>query len=118
MRPKGVKFGRARVLGCMVALLLAAGCAEEGESNDGSSASATSTPSSTPDPGPVELTGVPEAGVEEGCWLLDGHLLLGGDTDMLASGQPLRVTGSIDRGVMSTCQQGTPFRVDTAEPLR
>lgn len=102
----------------MVAVLLAAGCTEEDGASDGSTPSATPTPSSTPDPGPVELTGVPEAGVEEGCWLLDGHLLLGGDKDLLASGQPLRVTGSIDRGVMSTCQQGTPFRVDTVEPAR
>lgn len=62
---------------------------------------------------PTQLTGFPEAGVEAGCWLLDGYLLLGGDETLLASGREVQVTGAVEEGVMTTCQQGIPFRVDS-----
>ncbi|MGH8775979.1 MAG: hypothetical protein ACRDWI_12675 [Jiangellaceae bacterium] len=64
----------------------------------------------------MTLTGVPTEGVESGCLLLSGHLLLGGPRDLLASGQRVRVTGRVEPNVMSTCQQGIPFVVDSAEP--
>lgn len=82
------------------------------------STTAPATPSTTAPvtPGATELLGVPEPGVEDGCWLLDDYLLLGGDEQLLSSGQPLRVTGRIERGVATTCQQGTPFRVDDIVP--
>ncbi|TDE10924.1 hypothetical protein E1269_10605 [Jiangella asiatica] len=73
-------------------------------------------PTTLPDVG--ELTGVPERGVESGCWLLDGYLLLGADETLLASGQPLRITGHVEHDVLTTCQQGTPFRVENAVPIQ
>lgn len=69
---------------------------------------------------PTTLTGVVEAGVETGCLLLEGHLLLGGETDdgdLLQVGRNVRVTGHVEKNMMSTCQQGIPFRVETVEPL-
>lgn len=48
--------------------------------------------------------------------MLDGYLLMGGDRDLLLSGQELRITGIIEKDVMTTCQQGTPFRVESATP--
>lgn len=91
-----------------------------------------STPASTPQPptSPIEdltpmptgkpgatttLTGVPTDGVEAGCLLLDGYLLLGGPRDVLTSGRTVSVTGRIEPGLMTTCQQGTPFLVESAE---
>jgi hypothetical protein len=70
-------------------------------------------PQPTTLPGPTELTGFPEAGVESGCWLLDGYLLLGGDQELIASGREVQITGTVDETLMTTCQQGTPFRVDS-----
>jgi len=43
------------------------------------------------------------------------YLLMGGDPDVLLSGQPLRITGSIDK-THTTCQQGIAFRVESATP--
>ena len=60
------------------------------------------------------LTGVPSEGVEAGCLLLDGYLLLGGPRDVLGSGRTVSVTGRIEPGLMTTCQQGTPFLVESA----
>lgn len=107
-----------------VGVLLAAGCGDEPRTSGDDPATTvsptaeipTATPTTLPDPG--ELTGVPERGVEAGCWLLDGYLLLGGDETLLASGQQLRVTGHIARDVLTTCQQGTPFQVETVEPVQ
>ncbi|WP_165358749.1 hypothetical protein [Haloactinopolyspora alba] len=64
-----------------------------------------------------ELVGVPQPGVEGGCWLIDEYLLLGGDETLLSSGRRLRVTGHVERGVMTTCQQGIAFRVESVEPV-
>jgi len=60
------------------------------------------------------LTGTPRRGVEAGCLLLDAYLLIGGDRTLLDSGVAVRVTGHVDRTVMSFCQQGTPFVVESA----
>ncbi len=90
---------------------------------------APSAPASTPLPAtpPVEdltptgkpgslttLTGVPTEGVEAGCLLLDGYLLLGGPRDVLTSGRTVSVTGRVEPGLMTTCQQGTPLLVESA----
>lgn len=75
----------------------------------------------TPEPskpsGAGELVGIPEPGVESGCWLLDGYLLLGGDDELLSSGRPVRVVGKVERDVATTCQQGIPYRVESVEPV-
>ncbi|SIR38209.1 hypothetical protein [Micromonospora avicenniae] len=84
---------------------------------------ATTKPGGTIKPGgptlppPVagtELTGTIVAGVEANCLLLDGYLLIGGPRDVLAVGARVTVTGRVQRGMMTTCQQGTPFVVEAA----
>ncbi|MEU4679464.1 hypothetical protein [Micromonospora sp. NPDC023737] len=62
----------------------------------------------------TELTGTIVAGVEANCLLLDGYLLIGGPRDVLAVGARVTVTGRVQRGMMTTCQQGTPFVVEAA----
>lgn len=80
----------------------------------------TPVPSDTPVPQPtttpegvIQLTGFPVPGVESGCWLLDGYLLMGGDQELISSGREVQITGEAQPGVMTTCQQGTPLRVDS-----
>ena len=46
--------------------------------------------------------------------LLDGYLLLGGPRDVLTAGARVTVTGRVETGMMTTCQQGTPFVVEGA----
>jgi hypothetical protein len=65
---------------------------------------------------PTELTGVVTAGVEPGCLLLDGYLLVGGDPTVVRTGARVRVTGRVESDLLTTCQQGTPFRVSAAAP--
>ncbi|MEO3775319.1 hypothetical protein ABGB16_00405 [Micromonospora sp. B11E3] len=71
-------------------------------------------PSRPPGPGAMTLTGVVEAGVEPGCRLLDGYQLIGGPADVLAAGAKVTVSGQPKPGMLSTCQQGTPFVVESA----
>ncbi|GIJ28631.1 hypothetical protein Vqi01_37930 [Micromonospora qiuiae] len=61
------------------------------------------------------LTGRIEAGVEPGCLLLDGYLLLGGPREVLTAGATVTVTGRPAPGMLTTCQQGTPFQVASAK---
>ncbi|BCJ58558.1 hypothetical protein Jiend_19800 [Micromonospora endophytica] len=63
----------------------------------------------------LTLTGRIESGVEPGCLLLDGYLLLGGPRDVLTAGTTVTVTGQPSPGLMTTCQQGTPFKVASAK---
>jgi hypothetical protein len=70
----------------------------------------------SPKPGSVTLVGVPHAGVEANCWLLDDYLLLGGDRELIASGERLEITGRPMQDVATTCQQGTPFEIETIAP--
>ena len=81
----------------------------------GSSGLFATLPSRTPS-APMTLTGTPEAGVEAGCLLLSGYLLIGGDRDVLTGGRPVTVTGRPDPDLRSTCQQGIPFQVESAAP--
>lgn len=62
-------------------------------------------------PGSITLVGVPRAGVEMNCWLLDDYLLLGGDRELIESGDRLEITGQPMKGTYTTCMQGTPFEV-------
>ncbi len=63
----------------------------------------------------LTLTGRIEAGVEPGCLLLDGYLLLGGPREVLTAGATVTVTGRPAPGMLTTCQQGTPFQVESAK---
>jgi hypothetical protein len=65
---------------------------------------------------PRTLTGTVRAGVEPNCLLLDGYLLVGGPRDQLSSGTRVTVTGRVQADLMTTCQQGTPFLVESAKP--
>ena len=64
----------------------------------------------------MTLTGTVAPGVEAGCLLLDNYLLLGGARDVVYPGARVTVTGRVRSGLMTICQQGTPFVVETAEP--
>ncbi|MDG4820490.1 hypothetical protein O7635_01315 [Asanoa sp. WMMD1127] len=65
---------------------------------------------------PSTLTGTVTTGVEPNCLLIDGFLLVGGDRAVIRAGARLTVTGRVDPGVRSTCQQGVPFVVSRAVP--
>jgi hypothetical protein len=109
-----------------VAVALALGGCGAGTPNNGATPTVTISRTSSSDPsdpvlhptatkGPtVTLTGVPQRGIEVGCLLLDQYLLIGGDRQLLESGVAVRVTGHTDRDVMSFCQQGIPFVVESA----
>jgi hypothetical protein len=71
-------------------------------------------PTKPPPVGAATLTGTVESGVEPGCLLLDGYLLIGGPRDVLTPGATVTVTGKIQPDMMTTCQQGIPFLVETA----
>lgn len=64
--------------------------------------------------GTATMTGTVQAGVEPGCLLLDGYLLVGGPPAVLTPGATVRVTGKIQPDLMTICQQGIPFLVETA----
>jgi hypothetical protein len=68
-------------------------------------------------PKAVTIDGVIEAGVEPGCKVLTAgntrYLILGGDD--VPMGVPVRVEGTLQPGVLSTCQQGTPLRVTSVK---
>jgi hypothetical protein len=80
------------------------------------------SPSGKPEPtgAGITITGTPIEGVENGCVVMESsgtlYLLLGGDRTMLMSGQPVAVTGNPNPGLMTTCQQGTPFQVTAVRP--
>jgi hypothetical protein len=65
----------------------------------------------------VTIDGVVEAGVEPGCTVLTAgnttYLILGGGD--LPMGVPVRVEGTLEPGVLTTCQQGTPLRVTSVK---
>ncbi|WP_433390027.1 hypothetical protein [Micromonospora sp. KLBMP9576] len=71
-------------------------------------------PSASPPAGGTTLTGTVTAGVEPNCLLLDNYLLVGGPRDVLTPGAKVTVTGRVQRDLLTTCQQGTPFLVETA----
>jgi hypothetical protein len=68
-------------------------------------------------PKAVTVDGVIEAGVEPGCTILTAgntrFLLLGANDAPM--GVPVRVEGTLQPGVLSTCQQGTPLRVTSVK---
>jgi hypothetical protein len=66
-------------------------------------------------PSGMSVSGEVVEGVETGCLLLKTtgplYLLIGGDRAALVVGKRVTVVGSPQPGLMSTCQQGTPFQV-------
>jgi hypothetical protein len=121
------KLPRA-LAGLLVAGLLAGACADPGDDGAGAGqgAATTTSPTSTTGPPPttgppatageVTVTGTVAEGVEPGCLLLDGYLLVGGDRSQLPPGARVVVTGRVDRSLLSTCQQGIPLVVASIEP--
>ena len=116
----------------LVALALA-GCAN-GDSGDSAGApapAASSVPAVPASPSaPIEesgmtkppagavktLSGTIAAGVEPNCLLLEDHLLIINDPALRSAakaGAAVTVTGRVEQGMMTTCQQGTPFVVAT-----
>lgn len=68
-----------------------------------------------PKSGPrLTLAGTVTEGVERGCLLLEGYLLINGPADVVRAGAKVRVTGTVRTDLVSTCQQGTPFMVTSA----
>jgi hypothetical protein len=72
-------------------------------------------PGASAAPGGATITGTVTSGVEPGCLLLGEYLLVGGPRDMIRSGAKLTVTGRVQPDLMTTCQQGTPFLVDSVK---
>jgi hypothetical protein len=108
--------------GLLLAGLLVAACAGPGDDGAGTgqgpatTISPTSTTGPPPTAGEVTVTGAVAEGVEPGCLLLDGYLLVGGDRSKLQPGARVAVTGRVDRSLLSTCQQGVPLVVASIEP--
>ena len=74
-------------------------------------------PGGTAKPGStLTLTGTVIGGVEGGCLLLDGYLLLNPNPRVVREGARVTVTGEVRQDMVTTCQQGTPFMIRTAEP--
>lgn len=65
---------------------------------------------------PITIDGVVESGVEPGCKVLTAngaaYQVIGGQVPV---GVPVRITGVLQPGVLTTCQQGTPIRVTKVE---
>jgi hypothetical protein len=117
------------VTGLLLAGLLVTGCAEPDTDDSGAGQGATTVPTTLPDnppttrptepSGEVTVTGTVIEGVEPNCLLLDAdgrqYLLIGGDRSELRAGVRVAVTGRVDRGLLSTCQQGEPLVVSAIE---
>jgi Protein of unknown function (DUF5818) len=128
---------RAKLLrslpGLLLAGLLAAACAEPGRDDAGAGQGGAAATSSTIVPDKrteptrpaveVTVTGTVRAGVEPGCLLLEDQaggrfLLVGGERARLTPGRRVAVSGRVDRGLLSTCQQGEPLVVASIAPAR
>ena len=69
---------------------------------------------------PTTITGTVEAGVESGCLVLEHDGTVYGiygnyDSAVVYAGAKVMLRGQVDPGMMTTCQQGTPFVVEEAE---
>ncbi|MFI6760173.1 hypothetical protein ACIBF5_13655 [Micromonospora sp. NPDC050417] len=66
--------------------------------------------------GTLTITGVITQGVESGCFLIDNYLLVNGPREQVRAGARVTVTGRLQPGLMTTCQQGTPLVVESVKP--
>ncbi|GAA2130113.1 hypothetical protein [Glycomyces algeriensis] len=69
----------------------------------------------------MTISGTIEAGVESGCLVLEFEGTVYGifgnfDASVVYAGATVTLQGNVDDGMMSTCQQGTPFVVEDARP--
>ncbi|GLZ00897.1 hypothetical protein [Actinoplanes sp. NBRC 103695] len=135
-----MKITRSLLLVAVVAALATSGCARDGDTSStqpgaapaGSASPELPTSSDLPQPskgaepgdtGAQTITGTVSAGVEPGCVVLTGggksHLLIFDDAALKSEakeGATVVVTGRSDPGLMTTCQQGTPFLVTAVRP--
>jgi hypothetical protein len=69
----------------------------------------------------MTVRGTVSSGVESGCVVLDTgttqYLLLGADPAIAVAGAQVEVTGRAEPGGMTTCQQGTPFHVESTRRI-
>lgn len=68
----------------------------------------------------MTISGTVEAGVESGCLVLEHDGTVYGifgnyDSSVVYAGAEVTLHGKVDTGMMSICQQGTPFMVEDAE---
>lgn len=66
------------------------------------------------------ISGTVSSGVESGCLVLEHNGTLYGiygsfDSSVVYAGASVTLHGTVDAGMMTTCQQGTPFVVEEAE---
>jgi hypothetical protein len=117
--------------GLLLAGLLLAACAGPDRDDSGpGQGGATTVPTTLPgnpavtrpaEPaGEVTVTGTVREGVEPNCLLLDAeggerYLLVGGERNELQAGARVKVTGRVDRDLLSTCQEGEPLVVSSIE---
>jgi hypothetical protein len=111
-----------------LAVVALAGCGSSaptpytGPSSAPSSSPVVSLPPKPTPTGLVTLTGTLQDGVEPNCTLLNTpgkqYLLVGVKRAALPStaGATVTVIGTPDPGLVTTCQQGTPFRVSSVQP--
>jgi hypothetical protein len=118
--------------GLLLAGLLLAACAGPGRDDTGpAQGGATTVPTTLPGSPPatrptgpareLTVTGLVTDGVEPNCLLLDAdqggrYLLVGGERSELQAGARVQVTGRVDRGLLSTCQEGEPLVIASVEP--
>jgi len=74
-------------------------------------------PSGVKTPKVVNVTGTVIEGVEPGCLLLDNYLLVNAPTSLVYAGVKVRLTLEIRTDLVSTCQQGTPAMITSAQRL-
>lgn len=78
-------------------------------------------PATVVSPGPrVVVSGSVEAGVEAGCLILEGYQLVADSAlwySALTAGDPVEVTGYVDNGRPSMCQQAKPLVVTDVRPV-
>jgi len=124
-------------------VLVVTACASVESGSEGAASSPPPPGSTTPSPvRPVETTPTPidptelpspsgtgaeltvrgtvAQGVEVGCLMLSGYLLVINDAELqqsLRPGTEVEVTGRPSPGMMTTCQQGTPLVVTAVRPL-
>ena len=123
------RFAVALTLACLAGCAgnNAAPSAGSAETSAPSSAPSSSSPSPSLEPsesGAAEtVTGTVEAGVEANCTLIrddaGNHVLYYDDPSLKAQapvGKKVTVTGHSKPGMMTTCQQGTPFIVTSVSP--